>query len=74
MLQCSIVVAQAIVLYGIVDQTTLGRLANRPFSVYDRLHIVRRSRGDKVRRQKKEIKIWIYWPSSAASIFLNCDA
>jgi hypothetical protein len=74
MLQCSIVVAQAIVLSGIVDLTTPGRLANRQIPVYDRLHIVRRSCSDKVRRQKKEIKIWIYWPSSAASTFPNCNA
>ena len=38
------------------------------------LHIVRRSRGAKVRRQKKEIKSWIYWLSSAASTFPNCNA
>jgi hypothetical protein len=44
------------------------------FHAYDRLNIVRRGRSDKLRRQKKEIKIWIYWPSSAASTCPNYNA
>jgi hypothetical protein len=49
-------------------------LAKGRFRAYDRLNIVRRSRSDKLRRQKKEIKTWIYWPSSAASTCPNCIA